>query len=242
MNVAPIVEVLAARRPAAGTFVVGVTGSVASGKSTLAAALAPALADLAGRPVLAGIATDGFLFPNSVLAERGLEMRKGYPESYDLAALASVLGALRRGPAFIPAYSHVTYDIDPAAATTLGRPDILIVEGLALGLDLPVAAGAASLVDCLIYIDADEADLEAWFTARFMNFWREAEHDPASFYRRFRALDAVGAQDVARRVWTGINLPNLRQNIAPVRALADLVVRKGPDHAVTALIAQGRPA
>jgi type I pantothenate kinase len=235
MNVGAIVEAVAARRPAKGTYIVGVTGSVASGKTTLAEALAPKLGALDGRPTVARFATDGFLFPNLVLAEMGLEMRKGYPESYDLAALTAALNALRRGGAAVPTYSHVTYDIDLAAALTVERTDILIVEGLALGLDRPVAPGAVSLIDCLIFIDADEADLEAWFTARFMGFWRAAEHDPASFYRRFRSLDEAGAENVARMVWMGVNLPNLRQNIAPLRALADLVVRKGPDHTVTAV-------
>ena len=96
------------------------------------------------------------------------------------------------------AYSHVTYDLDPAGARTLTRPDVLLVEGLALGLDRPPAPG---LIDCLIYLDADEADLEAWFVARFMDFWEAAANDPASFYARFRALDRAGAEGVARAVW-----------------------------------------
>ena len=37
---------------------------------------------------------------------------------------------------------------------------------------------------------------------------------------------------LATDVWHGVNLPNLRQHIAPVRALADLVVLKGADHAI----------
>ena len=33
------------------------------------------------------VTTDGFLFPNAVLAHRGLMERKGFPESYDAEAL-----------------------------------------------------------------------------------------------------------------------------------------------------------
>jgi type I pantothenate kinase len=40
-------------------------------------------------------------------------------------------------------------------------------------------------------------------------------------------------------VWTGINLPNLRQHIAPVRGHADLVVVKAADHAVSRILAGG---
>jgi type I pantothenate kinase len=114
------------------------------------------------------------------------------------------------------------------------------VEGLALGLDRPSAAGAVSLIDCLIYIDAAEADLEAWFVARFMGLWEAAAADPASFYARFRSLDRAGAEALARAVWLGINLPNLRENIAPVRALADVVVVKGPDHALVQVVSPGK--
>jgi type I pantothenate kinase len=231
-TVGEIAAAAMAYRPAGESFIVGVTGSVAAGKSTLARALAVTLgaSDV--------VATDGFLFPNQILAERGLEARKGFPETYDLAALAAALTDVRRGPVSIPAYSHVTYDIDPSAARRIDRPAILIVEGLALGLDRPVAAGEASLVDCLIFIDAAESDLEAWFVARFMGFWEAAATDPASFYVRFRPLGRAGAEDLARMVWRGINLPNLRDHIAPLRALADLVVVKGPGHAVDEVVSR----
>jgi type I pantothenate kinase len=36
----------------------------------------------------------------------------------------------------------------------------------------------------------------------------------------------------ARGIWTEINGKNLRQNILPTRDRADLVLRKGKDHAV----------
>ena len=36
------------------------------------------------------VTTDGFLFPNAVLEARGLMSRKGFPESYDVRALAHV--------------------------------------------------------------------------------------------------------------------------------------------------------
>jgi type I pantothenate kinase len=37
---------------------------------------------------------------------------------------------------------------------------------------------------------------------------------------------------MAREVWRDINGPNLRENIAPTRARARLVLTKGSDHAV----------
>ena len=235
-DLAKIAAALAARRPAGAPFIIGVTGSVASGKSTLASALAPVLEAWPGAPKVARFSTDGFLLPNHILAERGLEARKGFPESYDLVALASALSGLRRGPMLIPTYCHITYDVDPARARMVSPPDILIVEGLHLGLDRSAAGPRSTLIDTLIYLDAAEEDLESWYVERFLDLWEEAEHDPDSFYRRFRQLDRAGVTDVARAVWAAVNLPNLREYIAPVRALADLVVVKRADHRIEAIL------
>lgn len=40
----------------------------------------------------------------------------------------------------------------------------------------------------------------------------------------------------ARGVWSAINEPNLVRNILPTRARATLVLRKGPDHAVSSVL------
>jgi type I pantothenate kinase len=201
-------------------LLVGLTGSVASGKSTLAMGLKQVLE---AKRRVDQVSTDGFLLPNAVLAERGLSLRKGYPESYDQAGLARALTDIRQGPAAFPGYSHVTYDIDPALSRTLEPPDILILEGLGL-------PPSDARLDLLIYLDAAEEDLERWFLERFMVFWRAAETDPASFYAQFRTMDETQAEVFARSVWAGINLPNLRDHILPARDLADMVLRKDSQH------------
>ncbi|HSV01609.1 MAG TPA: hypothetical protein VLI41_00260 [Phenylobacterium sp.] len=224
-----IAELIAARRTGRGPLVVGVTGSVAVGKTTFAAALAKRLMRPPGATSVALVCTDGFLFDNATLEARGLTLRKGFPESYDAEALALTLAGLRRRATLVPAYSHVTYDIDPALAREIAPPEVLIVEGL--GLHDPKAVG----LDLLIYLEAEEADLEAWFTARFLALWRAAEHDPASFYARFRQMGEAETRAFAGDVWRIINLPNLRDHIGPARERADLVVRKGSDHRIEAV-------
>ena len=204
-------------------LIVGVTGSVAAGKSTLCAALKAALEPALRVEV---VSTDGFLWPNAVLAERGTLMRKGYPETYDVDGLAAALEGVRAGPVTVPGYSHVVYDIDPSLSREVEPPDVLIVEGLGL---TPRPDG----LDLLVYIDADEAHLEDWFAARFMDFWRAAEMDPTSFYARFRSMTAPEAEAFARSmVWTQMNLPNLREHIIKARDEADIVVRKQADHSL----------
>jgi type I pantothenate kinase len=223
-------RVLAARGDRS-VFVVGLTGGVAAGKTTLAAALAAALRALPDAPRVEQVNTDGFLWPNPVLEARGLLARKGYPETYDREGLIGALTAVRSGPAAFPAYSHRTYDIDPALTRVIDPPDVLIVEGLGLDRDLPL--------DLLIYLDAGEAEQEAWFVHRFLGFWEQALTDETSFYARFRHLDRDGAAGVAAMVWGAVNRPNLREHILPVRASADLVVVKGPGHRIESIAAGG---
>ena len=227
IDVAEIAELLRRRREGRTPYIGGVTGAVAVGKSTFAGELAAAIGAWPEAPVVEVVATDGFLFPNAVLEGRGLLNRKGFPETYDGEALRAAVSAIRKGPALFPTYSHMAYDVDPTLARRLDRPDVLIVEGLGLH------EGAASLgLDALIYLDADEAHIETWFEERFIDLWRAAEADPASFYARFRHMDEAQTRALAGQVWRGINLPNLREHIANGRDVADIVVRKDASHAI----------
>jgi len=231
MSVEGLARRIAERASPGEVLVVGVTGSVAAGKSTLCAALKAALEP--GRRG-GGVSADGLPFPHAASARgggTGIGKRggRGFPGTYDVGGVAAALRAVREGPVTVPGYSHAIYDIDPALAREVARPDILILEGLGL---VPRPAG----LDLLVYLDAEEADLEDWFTARFMGFWRAAETDPTSFYARFRAMSETEAEAFARaRVWTQMNLPNLRENIIRARDEADLVVRKAADHSLAAL-------
>lgn len=209
-------------------LIVGVTGSVAAGKTTFCVAIADRLRNALQVDI---VSTDGFLLPNATLEAQGILMRKGFPESYDLALLSGVLQRARWGPVHIPAYSHTTYDRAPDLDRMIDRPDILLIEGLGFspgaGQRTPTA-----LLDLLIYIDATENDLESWFLDRFIAFCEAAKTDPTSFYNRFAVLPPEARDAIARQVWQGINLPNLRDHIAPMKGYADIVISKTRDHAM----------
>lgn len=200
-------------------LVIGLSGGVASGKSTVARALA---ARLAGDGLsVRVVSTDGFLFSNAELTARGLMERKGFPESYDWEALSALLAAVSAGSAELiaPTYSHETYDVGPLE--TFLRPRVLILEGL-IALDARV-----SPLDLGIYLDADEDDLIAWYTERFMSLGRW------SAPRLADRLAAAGSPEaLALDVWARINGPNLRDHILPGRDRADIVLRKVRDHSV----------
>ena len=226
-DLAAIAELLRARVTPGVPFIAGVAGSVAVGKSTFAAALRDIVAAWPAR--VESIATDGFLYPNAVLNARGLAMRKGFPESYDFAALRGALASMKSGArTALPRYSHVAYDVDTENPLVVERPDVLILDGLHL-------ANAKPPVDCLIYLDAEEDVIARWFADRLLPLMVAGRDDPASFYHRFRNLDDAGRAGFAARVWAGINLPNLREHIVHDRAAADIVVTKHADHAIAAV-------
>ena len=111
---------------------IGVAGSVAVGKSTIARLLRELPARWEHTPRVELVTTDGFLFPNAELERRGLMARKGFPESYDRRALLRFVSEVKAGApeARAPFYSHLAYDIVSDAQITVRRPDVLIVEGL----------------------------------------------------------------------------------------------------------------
>lgn len=220
-------------------FVLGIAGSVAAGKSTTARLLQTLLARNPLHPDVALVPTDGFLYPNAELERRGLMERKGFPESYDLPRLVEFLAGVKGGGAPpVPVYSHLVYDIVPGEEVEIGRPDVLILEGLnvlqaghARRRDVPRVL-VSDFFDLSLYVNAAEADLRRWFVRRFLEFRETAFHDPASYFRRVTALSVEESAALAVDVWTRINAVNLHENIEPTRERADLILDKGADHDV----------
>ena len=66
-----------------GAFLIGIAGGVAVGKSTLARSLAQGLGQALPGAAVEVVATDGFLRPNRELEAAGLNLKKGFPETYD---------------------------------------------------------------------------------------------------------------------------------------------------------------
>jgi len=217
-------------------YVIGIAGSVAVGKSTFARILQALLARWPDHPRVDLITTDGFLFPNQVLDDRGIMNRKGFPESYDTKALLSFLRDVKGGAVEVtaPVYSHVVYDIVDDERVVINQPDILILEGLNV---LQVGSESNEFVsdyfDFSIYIDAEEEDIEKWYIDRFQALRETVFRDPDSFFQHYAHLTDEQAVDMARTIWREINGKNLVENIEPTKSRASLLVKKGADHRVT---------
>lgn len=223
-------------RPATSSpFIVGLAGSVAVGKSTVARAVQDLLPRGPGTPRVDVVATDGFLHPNADLERRGLLARKGFPESYDVGRLVAFLSAVKAGHAEVeaPVYSHVRYDVVPGSVQRVRRPDVLVVEGV--NVLSPFGSGGlvvSDLLDFTVYLDAEEADLQRWYVQRFRALCATVFQDPASHFHRYAGLREDEASALAVDIWASVNAENLRGNILPTRERAHLILEKGPDHRV----------
>ena len=221
-------------RPA--PFIIAVAGSVAVGKSTTARVLRTLIRQWPQHPRTELVTTDNFLYPNAVLAQRGLTNRKGFPESYDRRALLRFVQQVRAGAAEVsaPVYSHVAYDILPGQRQSVQRPDVLILEGI--NVLQPAPPGALTISDFFdfsVYVDARIEHIHRWYLSRLHALRDTAFTNPQSPFRRLTQISMAEVDAFGTQVWKTVNEVNLIENIQPTRARATLVLHKGAEHSVT---------
>ncbi|WP_225743231.1 type I pantothenate kinase [Marinilactibacillus sp. Marseille-P9653] len=220
-------------------YIIGIAGSVAVGKSTLARLLQMMMDRAYSNRKVDLITTDGFLYPNEVLKEKNSLNRKGFPESYDMQRLIRFMGDVKSGHRNIevPVYSHKFYDIIPDEYAVIDQPDILIVEGINV-LQLPANEKifVSDFFDFSFYVDAEPERIEKWYLERFGLLLDTAFQDPTNYYYELATGNREKAFDTARKVWKAVNLTNLEEYILPTRFRADMIVHKTTDHFIDQLL------
>jgi type I pantothenate kinase len=154
--------------------------------------------------------------------------------------LLNFLGEVKSGKERVeaPVYSHLIYDVLPDQLLVIERADIVIVEGLnvlqpaKLPRDGEAIPFVSDFFDFSVYIDAADDLIESWYVERFLRLRQTAFRDPASYFHRYATLSEDEARATGLSIWRSINLVNLKENILPTRQRADLILRKGADHAV----------
>lgn len=216
-------------------FIIGIAGSVAVGKSTTARLLQMILSRRLKRRNVQLITTDGFLYPNRVLEEKGIMDRKGFPESYDMEKLIDFLNQIKNGKEEVhaPLYSHNVYDIIEGEYEVIQQPDILIVEGInTLQLPANQQIYVSDFFDFSVFVDAAPKLIEQWYLDRFGALLDTAFLDPENYYYDFAIGDRDEAFAMAKDVWKKVNLKNLEEYILPTRGRADVILHKKEKHII----------
>ncbi|EFR30534.1 type I pantothenate kinase [Eremococcus coleocola] len=216
-------------------FIIGISGSVAVGKSTIARVLHKMLAKIYPDRKVDMMTTDGFLYSNAQLQEENLFDRKGFPESYDMKALIHFMNTVKttNDPAQYPHYSHESNDIVAGEFITIDNPDILIIEGInTLQLPQNEHIYVSDFFDFSIYVDADHRDIKNWYTQRYRMLMELSKDQPDSFFYPMLSWPEEKIKDFGNEVWYTVNLTNLVQNIEPTMERADIIIHKSADHSV----------
>ena len=216
-------------------YIIGIAGSVAVGKSTIARLLSILLNKLLPDKRVELMTTDGFLYPNAELKKRGIMDRKGFPESYDMERLLKFLNDVKAGEPELkaPTYSHQVYDVQLDRPQLIEQPDILIVEGInTLQLPMNQRLYVSDYFDLSLYVDADPDLIEQWYLQRFGMLLDTAFTDPSNYYYPYSQGSRDEAFKMARDVWRRVDLPNLEEFILPTKNRANVILHKTVGHVV----------
>jgi len=191
MTPADLAALIRARANGPGRFIVALAGPPASGKSTLAADLAAALA-----PGARVVPMDGFHYDDRVLEARGLSARKGSPPTFDAMGFLHLIRRLRaEEEVAIPIFDR-TMELSRAAADVVTGDDrILLVEGNYLLLDADPWRALAPLFDLTVYLDVPEDELLRRLRAR----WRHHGRTDADAEAWIAGNDLPNVQTVRHR-------------------------------------------
>ena len=215
-------------------FVIGVNGSIASGKSYFSKKLA---ASFPRKMKVMVLSTDDFIFSNARLKRKKLMSQKGWPASYNWPLVFDTLAKIksRKPVTGLTKYNQMISDIDPKLKYKIpSNLDVVIIEGINT-LQTRVSKKYNQLLtdfmDYTVCIYAKEKYIYDWWFERIqkkMKGWRRdgiKEHLTSKTPAQLRTW--------ASSIWNKINRPNIKRNITPMCVnRADLIVTKTKTHGI----------
>lgn len=218
-------------------FMIGVAGSVASGKSSLSLLLKSMFESFNEELKVDVVSSDSFLMTKEELKTQEISGRKGFPESYNRVELLKFVQDVSAGFPNVscPIYSHRLGDIVKGEVQIVDRPDVFILEGLNILQTYHTSPSqeaefVSDYFDVSVFLDADLEALEDWYVERFLAFVNEARGDKTAAHFKYLELSHDERVQTAKRIWNHVNAKNLKENILPSRQRADVIIHKTPDH------------
>jgi len=192
-DLAGLVEKILSAPRADRRRLVALAGAPASGKSTLAEALASLLRQAGcGAQV---VPMDGFHLDNRILTDRGILHRKGSPDSFDAAGLAHLCGRLaQEDEVFYPLFDRARDISIAGAGHVTASCDTIIVEGNYLLFDTEAWRPLAKNWDLAIRLDVSNEELRRRLVAR----WQAHGHSHQQAVARAEGNDLKNAALIER--------------------------------------------
>lgn len=155
-----------------GRSILGIIGPPGAGKSTIADWLLGHLLVDYPRQV-AIVPMDGFHLAQSILEQRGLEHRKGAPDTFDSEGFVAMLRRLRVDTThelFAPAYRRDVGDAIAGAISVLPETRLVIAEGNYLLLEKAPWTEVPGLLDDTWFVELEESERQRRLAARHLRY------------------------------------------------------------------------
>ena len=240
-----------------GPYIIGIAGSVCSGKTTLARLLQGYLLEALGleQTQIGILGTDNFLRNYADLSRNRLIEKKGHPESYDYAGIQLFFEDLLSGQCErikVPRYDHDLYDTHPSDMIEFHPKQlvVLIIEGVNVlqpdhylkpfALDTATQPGFRTHLNSSIYLDASEEDLIDWYKQRFIQQMSQPARQQHPRFKQYAGLSKECLEEKALSLWYRVNQPNLVQHILPFKPDADHLIDQSNNHQMSENSTGGR--
>ena len=180
--------------------VVAIVGPPGSGKSTIAKALVPLIAQAGGLAQV--VPMDGFHLDNSILLERNLIDVKGSPSTFDVGGFAKLISRLSNEPEIIFPKFDRDKDLAIAGAGFISEDcDLVLVEGNYLLLDAPFWCDLSKYWDFSVFLDVEPKLLRE----RLMQRWLDQGLSSNQAKKRVKDNDLINVETVV----SGSNVADL---------------------------------